>query len=512
VNWKKYKSLDPAAKRDEAYYVIGLDVGNDSSAIAFYNLADDAPEAIDLSGGYGKPSIPTVMQYVPETKEWVFGEYAVLNKGVGTVFADLTARLGRFDYIDVDGRSLSVASVLAMFIKELLGNVKNINPRAEIVGIVVSVPAYFSEQAHEEFLKVFKLAGYEKELIAFIPDRECVLARNYRKPPDAPECALILDFGSRELRGGLYHVKPATEGEELVVVSMSSVFDDAIGMAALNDDVSDLFESFLKEGAVTEAALREHIPAFTYQHKDILFQKNIRTKPLKLYYNFAYPPVQHTLTYDRVEDLLKPYAQRFNQFIRDVLEKSLYEQKISPANVDAVLCVGGGFDMLWAKEAVSGIFDKSKIKFFKNSKLVTAEGAALIAAHALDLTGTTLTLEDKHQLTGDIGFADGDNFLTLVERNGFWWQKYPAKLLLVNRPVDGDVDLFLEERIPDREGRSLATMRLDGLPARPKGVTRLEVKLSFNSNAELTVNVKDRGFGDLFPQTDYVREFAISLG
>jgi len=43
------------------HYMIGLDLGNDSSGIAFFNLADNAPESIDLSGGYGKQSMPTVV-------------------------------------------------------------------------------------------------------------------------------------------------------------------------------------------------------------------------------------------------------------------------------------------------------------------------------------------------------------------------------------------------------------------------------------------------------------------
>ncbi|MCL2840586.1 MAG: DUF5716 family protein [Defluviitaleaceae bacterium] len=509
MNWKKYKALDPAEKRNEAYYVIGLDMGNDSSAIAFYNLADTAPESIDLSGGYGKPSIPTVMQYVPETKEWVVGEYAILNKGVGTVFSSLTERLGRFDYIDVDGRSLSVASVLAMFIKELLSNVKNINPRAEIVGIVVSVPAYFSKHAQEELHKVFKLAGYEKELIGFIPDRECVLAHKYRIPPEQEEHTLIIDFGSRELRGGLYHVKAEDNG--IKATSISSVFDDEISMYALNNDISEMFTSFLEKGAVADTILKEHIPAFTYQHKDILFQKNIRTKPIKLYYNFAYPPIQYTLTYDKVEEMVLPYAQRFNQFIKDVLEKNLYDKKIPISNVNAVLCVGGGFDMLWAKEAVGNIFGKDKVRFFKNSKLINAEGAALIAAHILGLTNIKLTLEDNHQLTGDIGFANGDNFLTLVERNGFWWQKYPAKLILINQSVQGDFDLQLEERREDGKSKNLTTLHLDALPDRPKGVTRLEVRLNFISNSDLIITINDLGFGEIYPKTDYMREFLVKI-
>ena len=187
--WKRYKSLPAAEKLNETYYIIGLDIGAESSAIAFYNLHENTPEPIDLSGGYGKPSIPTVMQYIAETKEWVFGEYAILNQGAGTeiTLQALTRRLGHFDYLDIDGKSVSAASILGLFIKEILASVRNINPRAEIVGIVAAVPAYLNEQAHEELKRAFKQAGYEKELIALVPDRECIFTHHYRNAPPKDE-------------------------------------------------------------------------------------------------------------------------------------------------------------------------------------------------------------------------------------------------------------------------------------------------------------------------------------
>jgi molecular chaperone DnaK (HSP70) len=504
MNWKKFKTLPDEQKKNEAYYVIGLDVGNDSSAIAFYNFAENTAETIDLSGGYGKPSIPTVLQYIPETKEWVFGEYAILNGGVGTIFSSLLARMGQFDYLDIDGRSLSVAAVFALFLKEILSGVKSINPKAEIVGIVASVPAYFSVQAHGEFTRVFKLAGYEKELIALVPDRECVLAHHYRTPPEKHENALLIDLGNRELRGGLYGV--TSDGVKINAVSQSSVFDSEISMAALNADVCALFSSFLP--ALDDMT---GIHAFTHQHKDILFQKNIRQKPQKLYFNFVYPPVQHTLTNEQAEKLIEPYAARFSRFIQNVLEKNLSEEKIAPTQVDAVLCVGGGFEMLWAKEAVTSVFPKERVRFYKNPKMITAEGAALIAARELGITGTPFSLEDKHQLTNDIGLSDGENFLTLVERNGFWWQKHPSKLILVNSPINGEIELQLAELSPSGENRAITKMQLDGLPIRPKGVTRIEVCINFHSNTEITLKINDKGFGDLFPATDYTREFLIKI-
>jgi molecular chaperone DnaK (HSP70) len=513
MHWKRYKALPKAQKANESYYIIGLDIGNDSSGIAFFNITENAPEIIDLSGGYGRPSIPTVMQYIAETKEWVFGEYAILNRGVGTeiTLSALIERLGSYEYIDLDHKPVSVVYVLSLFIKELLGSVKNINPKAEIAGIVAAVPGYFSEQAREELQRSFKLAGYEKELIAQVADRECVFAHYYLQNKPREERALLLDYGSRGVRGGLYHVLP--RGDRVAVKSMSSLFDDGIGTVKINDDVVALFEGFLHSHQPPGAGKHdEHISAFVYHHRDILFQKNIRSKPVKLYFNFAYPPFQQTVTHEQAMDLVSPYHEGFSRFIQDVLEKNIYgDEEISPANVSHVLCVGGGFEMLWAREAVSALFKQAQVRFYKNAKVVTAEGAAVVAALLLDMCdGYAVEMEDKHQLQADIGIM-ADTFLPLVERNAFWWQRHPARMLLVKQPVDGELPLFLAQRSADGEVRELKTVKLTGLPSRPKGTTRLKMQALFSSNTDVTLEITDQGFGELFPAVGARGEYALSL-
>jgi len=480
--------------------------------MAFYNMPHSQPESIDLSGGYGKPSIPTVVQYISETKEWVFGEYAVLNRGAGTeiTLSSLMERLGRFDYIDVDRRSLSVANVLALFIKEILGNVRSINPKAEIVGIIATVPAYFSDQAYEELRRAFKHAGYEKELIDLIPDRECVLSHYYKTAPRYHQQVMLLDFGARELRGGLYNVSAQDGG--ILATSLSSLFSDEISMSKINRDIDEFFEGFVLSeftGREQMRQLREHILAFSHQHRDMLFQKNIRTKPIKAYFNFTYPPFQQTITHQQVQNLMAPYTRRFTVFVKDVVDKS-----IGPAGeVNAVLCVGGGFEMLWAREAVSKLF--SNVQFYKNPKMITCEGAAVVAARALGLdTGEWLVLEDRHQLTHDIGLTDGNgkSFLPLVERNVFWWQNHPSKFVIVNQEITGNLDIMLCTRTQNDELKNIGKMRLTGLPSRPKGVTKFEISLKFESNTDVVVTVRDIGFGELYPQTDYVRESRFRIG
>ena len=517
MNWKRYKSLPAADKFNETYYIIGLDIGAESSAIAFYNLHENTPEPIDLSGGYGKPSIPTVMQYIAETKEWVFGEYAILNQGAGTeiTLKSLTRRLGHFDYLDIDGKSISTASILGLFIKEMLASVRNINPRAEIVGIVAAVPAYLSEQAHEELKRAFKHAGYEKELIALVPDRECIFAHHCQGAPPKDEKVLLLDYGSREVRGGLYHLVP---GEDVTARSISSLFDENIGMEKISEDVYTLFESYYHTAAhghepEEDASAAGQMTAFAYQHKDMLFQKNIRVKPAKLYFNFVYPPFQQTITHAEAEALIKPYHQRFTRFIRNTLEKTLGNITVSLRSIDTVLCVGGGFEMLWAREAVAAMFSPAQVHMYKNAKLVTAEGAALAAANMLGVKkGCQITIEDKHRLTGDIGLKSGDEFLPLVELGAFWWGKHMPTLVLANKPVDGILHLQLAERTPTGEVNHLAAYTLTGLPTRPKGTTRLKFDVVFESNTELSLSVEDMGFGEMFPKTEYTRELAVRLG
>jgi len=516
MNWKRYKSLPPAEKLSETYYIIGLDIGAESSAIAFYNMHENTPEPIDLSGGYGKPSIPTVMQYIAETKEWVFGEYAILNQGAGTevTLRSLTQRLGHFDYHDIGGKSISAASILGLFIKEMLASVRNINPRAEIVGIVAAVPTYLSQQAHEELIRAFKQAGYEKELIALVPDRECIFAYHYRSAPPKEEKVLLIDYGSREVRGGLYHMIP---GEDITAKSLSSLFDDTIGTAQISEDVYDLFESYYHAamgGFEPEESepVNGQITAFTYQHKDILFQKNILAKPAKLYFNFVYPPFQQTITHAEAAALIKPYNLRFTRFLRDTLEKTLGDTLISPRSIDTVLCVGGGFEMLWVREAVAAVFGPAQVHMYKNAKLATAEGAALVAAKMLDITnGCHISIGDKHQLAGDIGLKSGDAFLPLVELGAFWWQKHEPTFVLANNPVDGELRLQLAERTHTGEAHQFASYNLTGLPTRPKGTTRLKFDVVFESDTEFSLSVEDMGFGELFPKVDYVREIAVKL-
>ena len=511
--------INQNADTDGTGFILGVDLGDAASAIAYYDVNRRSPEIIDLSGGYGKPAMPTVTQYIPETGEWVFGEYAVLNRGGReTTLASLPDKLGKDAFIDVAGKTADIPWLLSLYIKELVGNCKNIDPKAKIDGIAVSVPEFLSEKALSDLKKAFALAGYEDDIVGYVPEKDCLLTRYLSDGPGADERVVILDYGSREMRGGVYDI--GQTGGGAVIKTMALLHDDRLGAARLDESVNKFFTSLYESGCPDKKisrAAESALSSFTYQHKDLLFQKNILKRPVKLYYNFTYPPLQKSVDRYAASKLSYPFERDFDAFIRTLLSKNLADmgEAIGAQSIGAVILCGGGFGMLWAKEAVMRAFPGARIVMNKNAKCAAAEGASLVAAIRLGAVKTRgVSVEDKLKLKYDFGVVikkdKTDKYLPVVEKNAYWWQDRFSVDFLVNEAVDGDVDMDIYRRDGNNFGL-LQTLRLKGLPGRPKGATRLNMAVEFINFDTFNIKFKDLGFGSLYPASRYKQDFTVAL-
>ncbi|GHU73798.1 hypothetical protein FACS1894188_00250 [Clostridia bacterium] len=513
MNWKKFKIQEN--KPSEGSFILGIDLGNSSSALAYFDLLRNAPEIIDISGGYGKPAAPTVMQYIPTTKEWVFGEYALLNRGLSgdITLTGLLANLGQL--IEIDKKMVNAANVLGIFLKELIGNCKGINPKAEVVGIVAAIPDFMPQETQEELRKAFVFAGFEKELIEFVPENICIFNKYFfNKPYKKKETVLLLDFGGRGLRGGIYELN------DTQIKNLSYLNSAEISVSRVENAVTNLFTSIYMaqtKSPKISKQVKEQISSFTYQHKDLLFQKPL-TKTIKLYFTFAYPPFQSSITKETVDNLTAPYAAMFRDFLEKLFEKNLYDtsKKLSPDMVNTVVCTGGGFGMVWAKSAVRAFFPNSEVLIYKNVKCAIAEGASIIAANKLDAFKTDkLTIYDKLKLPYDFGFKvfkDGqERFIPIVERSSFWWQSTFTKLFILCENIENNsYDLEFFRRDEKGEISREITLKLENLPKRPKGTLRLAVSLKFDNCEKMNITVRDDGFGSIFKKSSYAQNFQIN--
>ncbi|MDR1067314.1 MAG: DUF5716 family protein [Clostridiales bacterium] len=508
-------------KNFDADFILGIDLGNDTSSISCFNARAGKPEAVDLSGGYGKPSAPTVLQYLRETSEWVFGEYAVQNEGADNevLISDIIRNLENGERAAPYGESLGYAEILGVYIRELVKNVKTLNPNAAIAGIAAVAPSWAGERAKSDLRAAFKEAGLGDKLIGLVSDRQCILGRyyfdNYQKKA-ARSKIMTIDFGSREARAGVYEA--SITGAVVNINCTASHFDVNIGARAINDAARELFEKFyhLADGGTSARPTRQALDSFAYKHRDLLFQRAL--KPIRLYFNFTYPPTQYNMSARDIKDFVTPFEVQLTDFIETALKKAGFGSKEAALReIDDVICVGGGFEMDWAKKTARDFFGEKRVLFYKNAKVAAAEGASVVAAARLGTIENfkEIIIRDKNQLRADIGLKvrclKNELFTPLAERNSFWWQERPPKYVILDEKTDAPVTITLWKRDAAGDVSRLKEITLQNLPKRPRGVTKLKIAARFDARDSMTLLAEDCGFGELFPKGSYSQRFTLNL-
>ena len=497
---------------DETKFIIGLDIGNNDSALSFFDFNTNKIEQLDISGGYGKDSVPTVVQYIRDTEEWVFGEYALMNKPLSDsiTFDNLISGLGKKNCYTIGRKVLSHSYILSLFIKELLENIKNINPNAEIVGIAVSV-AYLNEDAENELLEAFSESGYYDKLIGLFSAKECILNKYCFDEKVIPPKIITLDFGSREIRGGFFNL---FEKEDSIIVNVNSAFFESnIGTSKIEKKLYDVFEDYFKDNTGETDISDIHklqLEAFTYQYKDLIFKSK---KEIKLYFNFIYPPFQKTIEKNEIENITHEFNVIFYRFLEKIFQNEML-RKNEGFDIDKILCCGGGFEMFWIKEAIVNVFGENRSVIYKNPKDILSQGACVIAAKYFGaVKDKKLIFSENSARTQDIGLVfrdknDDSKFVPFIEKGAFWWQKFKSKSVIIN---EIDVPPALEVFKKDNDGNLIIIARiiLDDLPKRPKGTNWFDILFEYIEYNKIYVEIRDLGFGDFFQKTDYLKGFVI---
>jgi len=512
THWTKYREHFAKNKIDEDHFVLGIDLGAATSAIAYFDPIRRNVEALDISGGYGKPSAPTAIQFDADgsTDEWIFGEYAILNAGgTGTLLTDFVSTLGE------NAASIGIKSpvdICATYIKELVATCRAINPKAQIAGIVTTTPDFVSAAAKTAMAAAFRNAGLDAVLIDIVEEREALLAHflhNENEVQTFGGNVLVLDYGYRGLRGGIYHISHETDIAQVLAECLVAGHDATLGLSELDSLISAMFTQFYCDNLSIApqrltVATSAQLFTFTHQHKDMIFQQS-QSGPIRLYYNFPYPPFSQQITPQMVDGITKPICRRITAFIQDLLDK-LPAHSRTPSDF-AVVCTGGGFEMPWAKKHIASLFNANnkQLRFYKNSKLALAEGAGLIAASRLGLVDNAeLTITDNHKIPWDVGINinDGGNsrFYPIVERSSWLWQKPRTVYVLADfDDLDHSSPQINFYRGSDDGTTDIGSIILTNLPKRPPGTTKLAITITPKTIHSYHITIKDAGFGELFP-------------
>ena len=211
LNWENYKiQIEEIKELPEDWYILGIDLGTTNSIVSYWDNLNGKPEPIDISNGFGKIPLPSVVQYRKdddEEGEWVIGEEAYRSMKIysETTIRSIKRKMGTNEKIIIDGEEYLPEDISAKILKELAQHCQSLNPRAEIAGLVVSIPYDFDDAAKKATMRACEKAGFEDKLICLIEEpKAAALAYNFRHNLEENEKFMVFDFGGGTLDITIY--------------------------------------------------------------------------------------------------------------------------------------------------------------------------------------------------------------------------------------------------------------------------------------------------------------------
>lgn len=144
--------------------LVGFDLSDDFSGISCFNPKTFEPESICVGKDTNKFLIPTVVGVKIDTKEWVYGEEAILleKEGNGVTVSNFLEKVRLGEEVTLLGSTFSAVTLLEKYLKKTLLLLKIYYPTNSIQKIVITVKDLDKKLTSGIYTALFSL-GIEKD-------------------------------------------------------------------------------------------------------------------------------------------------------------------------------------------------------------------------------------------------------------------------------------------------------------------------------------------------------------
>jgi len=485
--------------------VIGIDLGTTNSCVAVM----EGSEPTVIANSEGRRTTPSMVAFIKDGERKVGDpakRQAITNpkhtiqsikRFMGESFDKMSKEISRMPYevikgdnntprVKIEDRLYTPQEISAMILQKMKKTAEDYLGY-EVSEAVITVPAYFNDAQRQATKEAGEISGLKVLRIINEPTAAALAYGLDKKHTDTKVAVFDLgggtfDISILELGDGVFEVKSTNGDTHLGGDDFDQVIIDWLGDEFKNDEGIDLRKDPMALQRLKEAAEKAKIELSSSTQTEI-------NLPYIMPVDGIPKHLVKTLTRSKFEKLADSLIQR----TLDPCKKALSDAKMSSADIDEVILVGGSTRIPAIQEIVEKFFGKKPSKGV-NPDEVVALGAAI--------QGAVLTGEVKDVLLLDVtplslGIETMGGVMTkLIESN----TTIPTKKSEVfstasdNQP-SVEIHILQGERPMAKDNRTIGRFHLDSIPPAQRGVPQIEVIFDIDANGILHVTAKDKATG-----------------
>ena len=484
--------------------VIGIDLGTTNSVVAVME-GGEPKVIINEEGSRLTPSVVAFTkdgqilvgqtakrQAITNPENTIFS----IKRFMGRRFSEVQEEIKTVPYkvvadqegnarVDVRGKQYTPQEISAFILQKLRKSAEAYLGQT-IEDAVVTVPAYFNDSQRQATKDSGRIAALN---VLRIINEPTASALAYGLDKKKNETIAVYDFG-----GGTFDISILEVGDNVVEVK-STNGDTHLGGDDIDQKIIDwIVSEFMKDQGIDLSKDRMALQRLkeAAERAKIELSTTVETEINLPFITADQSGPKHlNLRMRRAE--LEQLADDIIQRSMGPCKRALDDAKLTPAQIDEVVLVGGSTRIPKVQELVKSFFNKEPHRGV-NPDEVVALGAAVQAGVLagevkdvllLDVTPLSLGIETL-----------GGVMTKIIERN----TTIPTKKSQIFTTAEDsqtsvEIHVLQGEREFARDNRTLGRFHLIGLPPAPRGIPQIEVTFDIDANGILHVAAKDIATG-----------------